>query len=383
MDHQQTLAKPATLAGTSLHTGGAVTLTMKPAPAGHGFKFRRMDLEDQPFISASVDKVQKVERATTLAEGSVKVHTVEHVLSALTGMGVDNAIIEMDANEPPIGDGSAQPFVEMHQERRHREAGGAAQRLRGPRAHPPRDRATAPCSPSCRTRSSASPAPTSGPDGRVHAVFLHGDHSGDLRKGNRPRAHLRLLRGHEAPAGEGPHQGRHAGKRRRHPRRHRHEPSEPLRFKDEFVRHKILDIIGDLMLFGRRIIGHVIAVKPGHGPNTEMARRLQAELQRACAAWCPPAVNIPTGEGRARHQRGDADPAAPLSVPDGGPHRRLRGREQVHRREERHHQRALLPGPLPRPPGHARRAPARGHGPGRQHPACSAARRIRARSATS
>jgi hypothetical protein len=85
---------------------------MKPAPTGHGIRFRRIDLEDQPFIPASVDKVQMVERATTLAEGSVKVHTVEHVISALAGMGVDNALIEMDANEPPIGDGSAAPYVE-------------------------------------------------------------------------------------------------------------------------------------------------------------------------------------------------------------------------------------------------------------------------------
>ncbi|MEN9975191.1 MAG: hypothetical protein RLZZ282_1197, partial [Verrucomicrobiota bacterium] len=110
---QHTLAGPATLVGTSLHTGQKVSLTLKPAPEGHGFKFRRIDLPDQPFINADVEKVQTVERATTLAEGSVKVHTVEHVLSALTGMGVDNALIEMDANEPPIGDGSSQPFVEM------------------------------------------------------------------------------------------------------------------------------------------------------------------------------------------------------------------------------------------------------------------------------
>lgn len=72
-----------------------------------------MDLPDQPFINADVEKVQTVERATSLAEGSVKVHTVEHILSALTGMGIDNAVIEMDANEPPIGDGSSAPYVEL------------------------------------------------------------------------------------------------------------------------------------------------------------------------------------------------------------------------------------------------------------------------------
>jgi len=69
---------------------------LRPAPPNHGFKFRRVDLEDAPFIPATIDRVQEVERATTIAEGSVKVHTVEHVISALTGMGIDNAIVEMD-----------------------------------------------------------------------------------------------------------------------------------------------------------------------------------------------------------------------------------------------------------------------------------------------
>ena len=124
---QHTLAGPATLEGTSLHTGQKVTLTLKPAPEGHGFKFRRIDLPDQPFINADVDKVQTVERATTLADGSVKVHTVEHVISALTGMGVDNALIEMDANEPPIGDGSSRPFVELI-----KKVGRLAQSARSP-----------------------------------------------------------------------------------------------------------------------------------------------------------------------------------------------------------------------------------------------------------
>src|SRR3954462_9389722 len=99
--NQQTLAKSASLSGSSLHTGEKVTLTLHPAPAGHGRKFRRADLPDHPTIDARIDNVKTVERATTLGEGSVKVHTVEHVLSALAGLGVDNAIIEMDANEPP------------------------------------------------------------------------------------------------------------------------------------------------------------------------------------------------------------------------------------------------------------------------------------------
>ena len=110
---QRTLSKCASIEGTSLHTGKPVRLTIKPAEPNTGLKFRRIDLADKPFIDASAANVQTVERATTLAVGSVKVHTVEHILSALTGMGVDNAIIEMDSNEPPIGDGSAAPYVNL------------------------------------------------------------------------------------------------------------------------------------------------------------------------------------------------------------------------------------------------------------------------------
>ena len=110
---QQTLARSASLAGTSLHTGEKVTLTLRPAAPGSGLKFKRTDLPDEPVIDAHIDHVKTVERATTLGDGGVKVHTVEHILSALVGMGIDNALIEMDANEPPIGDGSAQPYVEL------------------------------------------------------------------------------------------------------------------------------------------------------------------------------------------------------------------------------------------------------------------------------
>jgi len=111
MEHQRTLAKPATLTGSALHNGGNVTLTIHPAPAGPGYKFRRTDLPDEPVITALVDHVKTVERATALVEGNAKIQTVEPVLSALAGLGVDNALIEMDANEPPIGDGSAAPYV--------------------------------------------------------------------------------------------------------------------------------------------------------------------------------------------------------------------------------------------------------------------------------
>src|SRR3982751_2709889 len=110
---QHTLAKSAGFSGTSLHTGEKVSLRLHPAPENHGIKFKRKDLTDEPTIDAKIDNLKMVERATTIGEGSVRVHTVEHVLSALSAMGIDNAVIEMDANEPPIGDGSALPYVEL------------------------------------------------------------------------------------------------------------------------------------------------------------------------------------------------------------------------------------------------------------------------------
>src|ERR1700727_261233 len=104
---QTTIREPQTVKGHALHTGSDVTLTIKPAAANTGFIFKRIDLADEPTVNAHIDNVKQVERATTLGEGSVKVHTVEHLLSALRGCGIDNAMIELNANEPPIGDGSA------------------------------------------------------------------------------------------------------------------------------------------------------------------------------------------------------------------------------------------------------------------------------------
>src|SRR5438132_3328692 len=90
-----------------------MTLKLQQAPVDHRIKFKRKDLADEPTIDANIANLKTVERATTIGEGAVRVHTVEHVLSALSAMGVDNAIIEMNANEPPIGDGSAAPYVEV------------------------------------------------------------------------------------------------------------------------------------------------------------------------------------------------------------------------------------------------------------------------------
>ncbi len=292
-DRQHTLAKSVSMTGTSLHTGEQVTLTLQPAPENFGFKFRRVDLEDKPFIPALAEKVQKVERATTIAEGGVNVHTVEHVISALTGMGVDNAIIEMDANEPPIADGSAMPYVELI-----KSAGLAEQKearkvfeIREPIYQETRDGTILTIVPDKKFRISCTNV---GPDGRFTQYFsteinpqtyekeiaaartfvYYEDIAPLMQKGLIKGGTLEaaiVIRGDSLLS------------------------KQPLRFQDEFVRHKILDIVGDLMLSGKRILGHVIAVRPGHGPNTELARAIVKQYD-TMRSMVPIAINIPSGD---------------------------------------------------------------------------------------
>jgi len=290
MEH--TLASEASLEGTSLHTGEKVTLTLKPAPEGHGFKFRRVYLPDKPFIDADVSKVQTVERATTLAEGAVRVHTVEHVLSALVGLGVDNALIEMDANEPPIGDGSARPYVELIKKAGIQEQSVPRKiwEIREPIHLETGDGSLITIVPDKQFRVSVT---NIGKDGRFVQYFssvitpeiyekeiapartftFYEDIKPLLDKGLIKGGSLEnavVVRGDEIMS------------------------KEPMRFENEFARHKALDVIGDLMLSGRKFTGHVIAVKPGHGPNTEAAKALQKNYA-AMRSMVPP-LKLPEAE---------------------------------------------------------------------------------------
>lgn len=292
-ERQHTLASAASIAGVSLHTGEQVTLTLHPAPEDFGFKFRRSDLDGKPIVAALVEKVQKVERATTIAEGGVSVHTVEHVISALTGMGVDNAIIEMDANEPPIVDGSAQPFVELI-----KKAGivaqGAVRRvfeIREPIYQETRDGTILTIVPDKKFRISCTQV---GPQGR-HTQFLSLEINPETYEREIAAARTFVYYEDIAPLMA---KGLIKGGTLEAAVVLRGETllsKQPLRFDDEFVRHKILDIIGDLALCGRRFTGHVIAVRPGHGPNTELARAIDAQYQ-AMRAMMPPPMMIPQGE---------------------------------------------------------------------------------------
>ena len=109
MLHQQTLRQEVSFSGIGLHSGGRVNLKLLPAPPNTGLRFRRVDLEGQPELDARIENVGETNRSTTLSKGNVKVQTVEHILATFAGLEVDNAIIELDANEPPIVDGSTLP----------------------------------------------------------------------------------------------------------------------------------------------------------------------------------------------------------------------------------------------------------------------------------
>jgi len=292
-DRQHTLAKTVSMTGTSLHTGEQVTLTLQPAPENFGFKFRRIDLEDKPFIPALVEKVQKVERATTIAEGSVNVHTVEHVISALAGMGVDNAIIEMDANEPPIADGSSMPFVQLIKSAGLQEQGEARKvfEVREPIYQETRDGTILTIVPDKKFRISCTNV---GPNGRFTQYFsteiTPETYENEIAAARTfvyyediaPLMEKGLIKGGTLEAAVVIRGDTLLSK-------------QPLRFADEFVRHKILDIVGDLMLSGKRILGHVIAVRPGHGPNTELARAIVQQYNQM-RSMVPAPVHIPGGE---------------------------------------------------------------------------------------
>src|SRR5947209_10522101 len=290
---QHTLGKAAGFSGTSLHTGEKVSLKLHPAPVDHGIKFRRKDLPDEPTIDANIENLKTVERATTIGERSVPVHTVEHVLSALSAMGIDNAIIEMDANEPPIGDGSALAYVDVI-----KKAGVVPQDLprkvfdvREPMYVETKSGALLVVLPDERFRISCTQA---GPNNRF-TQFLSTEITPAMFEREiapartfvyyedvQPLMDRNLIKGGSLENAIVVRGDAILSK-------------EPLRFQDEFVRHKILDIVGDLALVGCRIRGHLIAVKPGHAANAELARAIAKEQSRRNALALPRVV--PKGDG--------------------------------------------------------------------------------------
>lgn len=272
---QQSIKKPVSFSGIGLHTGNQVNMTFKPAAPNSGIQFKRVDLDDQPVLEAHVANVVETMRGTTIGKGNAKVHTVEHILSAAAALGVDNLVVEIDANEPPIADGSARQFLKMLQQAGidPQEAPRQPLVLREP-VHFSKNGTTMIALPSDRFTVSCT---CSDDRGRlVQYLRLHIDaevfeqqicsartfcfyeeiewlfNKGLIKGGSLENA---VVIRDDAVLSK-----------------------EALRFKDEFVRHKILDIVGDLYLLGRPIVAHIIAIRPGHSSNVELAQAIAARL---------------------------------------------------------------------------------------------------------
>jgi UDP-3-O-[3-hydroxymyristoyl] N-acetylglucosamine deacetylase/3-hydroxyacyl-[acyl-carrier-protein] dehydratase len=285
---QQTLKGTASFAGIGLHSGNRVSMTFLPAPPNTGIRFRRVDLEGKPEIEAIAENVVDNNRSTTLARGHTRVHTVEHVLATFAGYGIDNAIVELDANEPPIGDGSAREYCKLIQ-----EAGIVPQDER-------REcyKVTEPIQlemgetvmtlfPDEAFRISCTSADKQGRFTQFYSVEL------TPTTWERDLAHARTFCFYEEIAYLINH-GLIKGGSLENAVVIRDDAvltTEPLRYPDEFVRHKILDIVGDLALLGRPLRGHLVAVRPGHAANCELLRRIIAQMRKpvvAAQTFAPP-----------------------------------------------------------------------------------------------
>lgn len=281
--------------GTGLHTGQQGTLTFKPAPPGHGIKFCRIDQPEKPIIDAHVNNVVDTSRGTTLGLNGTRVYTVEHVMAALTGLGIDNVLIELDMEETPIRDGSSKYFVEALN-----LAGIQYQNV--PRDYLVIDRELRIENIEKGFWLCISPADTFSVEVTIDYgtqvldkqtahlnqlndfaqqiapcrtfVFLHeleyllgnnlikgGDLSNAIVFVNRTVSQQELDRLAELfkkPKVKVKQEGI--------------LNNLELHFANEPARHKLLDVVGDLSLVGRRLKGHIKAYRPGHFANTEFAR---------------------------------------------------------------------------------------------------------------
>ena len=389
---QRTLTAPAIVEGIGLFTAASVRATIKPAPADHGVVFRRVDVPDAPLIPARVENIVDKPRRTVLRapgvnERQVTIETVEHCLAALSGMGVDNALIEIDGPELPIGDGSASCFVDAileagieTQEAPRRtlvitepvtvRAATGQGKEEAVLVALPNDAPTLELFYDLDYRDSAPvigrqvaaftlradalagvvPRPTGALNGSAATTTMESSDDDFARRIAPARTYALLEEAQEM--------------RRRGMFSHV-SPKDMLvigedgpvdnefRFDDEPVRPKLLDLLGDLTLVGRPIQGRIIASRSGHALNHRMALALIEQARTHDRA--PPRRRPGHGPHAQPRRAGHPPPAAP-PVPHGpgGPGAGDRRRPAGHRDQERDRERALLSGPLPRFADHAR-----------------------------
>ncbi|HSL89243.1 MAG TPA: bifunctional UDP-3-O-[3-hydroxymyristoyl] N-acetylglucosamine deacetylase/3-hydroxyacyl-ACP dehydratase [Ignavibacteriaceae bacterium] len=305
LEQQRTIAKAVSMEGTGLHTGTTCTMTFKPAPENYGIRFVRTDLGGNPEIQAIADNVIDVSRGTTIGIGEAKVHTVEHVLAAIVGLQIDNIIIQLNGIEPPIGDGSALPYVQVLQ-----KAGFIQQEA--PKDYLIIDEAVTYQNPDKQIDIVALPLDRY----RISVMVdyqnpaLGSQHTGmfDLEeefvREFAPARTFCFLSEVEMLAQQGLIKGGHLDNAVVIVD-HKLAQDEldklaikigvtekidigdngilnnkEVRFKNEPVRHKLLDLLGDLALIGAPIKAQILAARPGHKANVEFAKMIRKLYQQ-------------------------------------------------------------------------------------------------------
>ena len=273
MEKQRTIETEVSFSGMGLHTGSLTTMTFKPAAPDSGVTFYRIDLPDSPAIPANIDHVVDVSRGTTVALNGARVHTVEHVLAALFGLDIDNIAIELDGPEIPTGDGSALPFIQVLRKAGLVEQDAAREYIQITEPVFYRlDDVTLNVLPSDEFRMTMTIAYDHVAIGTQYASLTITPES--FERELAPARTFCFLREVKMLQEQGLIKGGSL------------ESAvvigdeailnDDLRFPDEFVRHKMLDLIGDMYLLGHRIRGHVVGVKSGHSKNVMFSKQIKS-----------------------------------------------------------------------------------------------------------
>jgi UDP-3-O-[3-hydroxymyristoyl] N-acetylglucosamine deacetylase len=284
MDAQRTLKRQISCAGIGLHSGQKVTLTLKPAAADSGIRFRRTDLGVE--IPARVGEVSSVQHATVLGKGGATVETVEHLLAALVSAGIDNIIVELNHREVPIMDGSSAPFLYLLQEAGIKKLAANRKYLKilKPVQIAAGDKRIA-IYPSDHFKVSYTISfdhPLLRHQSRTERITENSfaDHIAAARTFGFLKE-VEWLRQNGLALGGSLENAIVIGDT---------GVLNALRFEDEFVRHKILDVVGDLALVGNPIVGHVVAHRAGHALHTQLAAEVLADQDAWCLVEAPAAV---------------------------------------------------------------------------------------------
>lgn len=301
---QKTLAKSFKIEGKGLHTGVMVTMEFFPAPVNHGFKFKRVDLEDQPIIEADVDLVIDTSRGTLLEKNGARIGTIEHALAALVGMDLDNVLIEVNNEEAPIVDGSSKYFVEAIEKVGIVEQDAEREYFEITEKIEMRDEKSGAHIIALPDNDYSLNVMISFPSAVLNNQYATLDSIQDFRKEIAECRtfvfvrEIEFLLSHNLIKGGDLNNAiviidreisQEALDRLADLTNHPRVEVKPqgilnnldLHFENECARHKLLDVIGDLALMGKRIKGRIIATKPGHGPNTLFAKELKKQWKGA------------------------------------------------------------------------------------------------------